>query len=177
MAGWSGQMAIMNAATDPDSFYRSIPTRYCARLWGRDHMFGPVFEVRPGQQFWARFVHGGATDLRLGFRTWDLNGNINGHHPICYRGASWVVGAAEAVMTMPEGCVRAQIWLQIEQSEDSPAYCYVTQCEVRRVTDGVMIRDGAITAGKIAAGSVTADKLAVNSLSAISANLGSVTAG
>lgn len=59
-----------------------------------------------------------------------------------------------------------------------PVFQISTVAGVAKLTlRGDMIADGTIIARAIAAGSITADKIAVSSLSALSANIGTVTAG
>lgn len=65
----------------------------------------------------------------------------------------------------------------IRDNATTPGQIYARRIQFMRMQDGDLIVDGAITADKVAANAITANKLSVTSLSAITANLGTVTAG
>ncbi|QNU22341.1 hypothetical protein IC805_05215 [Geobacillus thermoleovorans] len=65
----------------------------------------------------------------------------------------------------------------LEKDNTSTGYYYLRSLELRKKYSGELIVDGSIEAKHIKANSITADKLNVTDLSAITANLGTVTAG
>ena len=99
--------------------------------------------------------------------------------------SDWNNAPLTGSFTVPADCVRA--WLYIRVDEMASGYIDVTNLWCARMADADLIVDGSILARNMAAGSVTADKiqagavtaakLNVTALSAISADLGTVTAG
>ena len=68
------------------------------------------------------------------------------------------------VETVPAGKVAARICIQHSRGSASTHEAYVTNLSARRVSDGTLISDGAITTAKIAANAVTANEIAANTI-------------
>ncbi|EST11100.1 phage tail protein [Sporolactobacillus laevolacticus] len=138
--GWWGGYAYTSTGDG------GSPTKYYGCFQGRDSHCGSYFAVTPGEKFYCSFFSwcSGAKNgnFNLGLHCDDGNGG----------NVQWIVGtnnwdgthrSNEGILTIPSGCYRAWVWVQIDQFDNFPQW-WATNVVVRRAMRGNLIVDGTI---------------------------------
>jgi len=146
-----------------------------------------AFPVQPGRKYSVRFQLYGASTTAGGLytRVWSNSARDGDGLGYVSTGTQTDLTTAapvaagyvqyEFTWTAPAGHFWASFG--IYNWVNGPLWMHLTNVEIREVKEAVHIGDGAVIANKIGAGAVTAAKVNVTDLSAISANLGTITAG
>jgi phage minor structural protein len=138
--GWSFQW--------PSTGDGGSPSKYYGGFRGRDGFCGDWFTVTPGEKFYCSmfsWLDGGSSfngNFNLGLISDDGNGG----------NTNWFVGcnnwdgqhrSTEGILTIPNGYIRAKVWVQIDANDNFPLW-WATSIVVRRAMKGNLIVDGTI---------------------------------
>lgn len=147
--------------------------------YGRDHLahYTSAFGVKTEDTFLLDYTikHTGGPDRPCGVGLWfyDVDGNtIDLRYPIGEQVedlGDYYFRKRSTVVVPSSGCVRAVLFIQIEQAEYEPSRTeyLIGDLTIKQMAKGELIVNG----------SITADKIDVGELSAISANLGTIKVG
>ncbi|MGN7938496.1 phage tail spike protein [Metabacillus sp. 22489] len=147
-----------------------------ARNNGNSDIYGTnLIPVKAGQKFYleaeARYLNTAGTGYgRIGFNRYDENKNMLSNWDSV---ASWGSTSKETSFTKKSGVYTVphngyiRLWVSFANNAETSNVFVVDNIRVHRMTSSELIVDG----------SITADKINVSNLAAITANLGTVTAG
>jgi hypothetical protein len=177
-AGWEGTVSAIATAFNWSAWSTDYHGKSCLTFDNRDHTYGDLIPVSPGDQFWVSAVHiprgGGVCNypFAVGVTVYDKDKvpfnwhtgfvratNVSGYQS---SSGSLTVASSDAVYIKP--------WVTIVKTANTATGgtngdgMHVSNITVTRKNKGELIVDGTITGTHIQANSITADKIDTRSL-------------